>query len=238
MKKFILVLFVFATATVSAQKKKDWSKVELDKAGDHIMFQLSSDHWGGIPDSISSHIKGLSRGMNLYIMMNKPFKTDPRWSVAFGIGVGSSSILFKKMGVDVKAGGGVLPFINQDSLNHFKKYKLVTAYLEAPVEIRYTFNPENTKKSWKIAVGVKVGTMLNAHTKGKFLQDKYGNTINSYTAKESRKNFFNTTRLCGTARVGVGNFSLFGSYQLNSFLKDGAGPAIKPYQIGLCLSGL
>lgn len=238
MKKIIIALFVFAATTASAQKKKDWSKVELDKAGDHIMLQISSDNWSGTPDSISSRIKGLSRGLNLYIMMNKPFKTDPRWSVAFGIGVGSSSIFFKKMGVDIKAGGGVLPFINQDSLNHFKKYKLATSYLELPIELRYTFDPQNVKKSWKIAVGVKVGTMLNAHTKGKILQDKFDNTLNAYTAKESRKNFFNTTRLSATARVGMGNFSLFGSYQLNSFLKDGAGPAIKPYQIGLCLSGL
>ena len=238
MKKIVLALLVLTSSTAFAQKKKDWSKVDLNQAGDHFMIQLSSDHWSGVPDSISNHIKGFSRGLNIYVMTNKPFKTDPRWSVAFGIGIGSSSMSFKKMAVDLKSPGAVLPFRNLDSLDHFKKYKLVTAFLEAPVELRYTFNPEKQNKSWKIALGAKVGTMLNAHTKGKTLLNKDGATINSYSAKENKKVFFNTTRVSGTVRVGIGNFSLFSSYQLTSLLKDGAGAEMHPYQIGLCISGL
>ena len=30
--------------------------------------------------------------------------------------------------------------------NHYKKYKLSTAYLEAPVELRYSSNPEDDKR--------------------------------------------------------------------------------------------
>ncbi len=238
MKKIIFALLVFVTSATFAQKKKDWSKVDLNQAGDHFLVQLSSDNWTGVPDSIRSHMKGLSRGLNVYVMTNKPFKTDPRWSVAFGVGVGSSSIFFKKMGVDLKSSGNVLPFRNLDSADHFKKYKLVTVFLEAPVEVRYTFNPEKEKKSWKIAFGAKVGTLLNAHTKGKTLQNKSDATINAYTAKENKKVFLNTTRISATARVGIGNFSLFGAYQITDLLKDGAGASMHPYQIGLCISGL
>ncbi|MGG9970935.1 outer membrane beta-barrel protein [Ferruginibacter sp. SUN002] len=238
MKKIVLALLVFATSTAVAQKKKDWSKVDLNQAGDHIMVQFGLDNWAGAPDSISSHMKSFSRGLNIYLMINKPFKTDPRWSVAFGAGIGSSSIGFKKLDVDLKASGAVLPFRNLDSADRFKKYKLATTFLEAPVELRYTFNPEKQNKSWKIAIGAKVGTMLNAHTKGKTLQNKYGTTLNSYTEKESKKVFFNSTRIAGTFRVGVGHFSLFGSYQFTNLLKDGAGADMHPYQFGLCLSGL
>lgn len=239
MKKILVLLVLLSSIVgVNAQKKKDWSKVTLDAAGDHLMVQISKDGWTGAPDSISSHMKGFSRGLNIYLMLNKPFKSDPRWSVAFGLGVSSSHIVFKKMDVDLKASGNVLPFVNLDSANHFKKYKLATSFLELPVEIRYTFDPENTKKSWKIALGAKVGTMLNAHTKGKTLQNKNGTTINSYTEKETKKVFFNSTRIAATARVGVGNFSLFGAYQVTALLKDGAGAEMRPYQIGICLSGL
>ena len=42
----------------------------------------------------------------------------------------------------------------------------------------------------------------------------------------------------GTARIGIGNFSLYGAYQLTSLLKDGAGASIKPFEFGLCISGL
>ena len=241
MKKitFIVIALVsLSAASAQLKPKKDWSKVDVDRAGDHIMLQISSDHLSGAPDSISNRIKGLSRGLNFYVMMNKPFKNDPRWSVAFGIGVSTSSIFFKKTSIGITSAGSLLPFTNLDSSNYFKKYKLATSFLEVPIELRYAFDPANEAKSWKVALGVKVGTMLNAHTKGKTLLNKSGATLNAYTEKESRKTFFNTTRLAATARVGIGHFSLFGAYSITSFLKDGAGASIKPYQVGLTISGL
>ncbi|MEO6731196.1 MAG: outer membrane beta-barrel protein [Ferruginibacter sp.] len=239
MKKILsVVLAVALFSTAFGQKKKDWSKLNVDRAGDHLMVQISKDNWTGAPDSIKSRMKGFSRGLNIAIMLNKPFKSDPRWSVALGLGVSHSSIFFKNTNVDVRASGTVLPFRRTDSTDHFKKYKLATTFAEVPIELRYTFDPINEKKSWKIALGVKVGTMLNAHTKGKTLLNKSNTTIGSYTEKESKKAFFNGTRLAGTARVGIGNFSLFGAYSITSLLKDVAGATIRPYQVGLCISGL
>ncbi len=240
MKKIIFIfLMAFISFASFAQTNKDWKKAAIEKPGDHILLQLTSDNWSGVPDSISSHMKGLSRGLGISIMMSKPFKTDPHWSIAFGLGINGSSIFFDKMKVDIGATGTVLPFKNLDSADRFKKYKLVTVFAEVPVELRYSFNPEKESKCWKAALGLKIGTMLNAHTKGKTLVNSSGTTINSYTLKESKKSFFNSTRIVATARVGMGNFSLVGTYQLSAFLKDGAGPAdIRPYQIGLCISGL
>jgi hypothetical protein len=239
MKKLILAAAVLFSIVPAFAQKKDKKKFDLtNRAGDHIMLQFSSDYWSGAPDSISNRMKGLSRGLNMYIMLDKPFKGNPRFSAAFGVGVGSSSIFFEKTNVDVKAGGVRLPFTPLDSTNSFKKYKLTTVFLEAPIELRFCADPENDRKSIKAAIGVKVGTMLKAYTKGKTLRDKGGRVINSYTQKESNRRFFNGTRLSATARIGYGNFSLFGSFQINTLLKDGAGPEIRPFQIGLCLSGL
>lgn len=239
MKKILSVVVAVALlGTAFGQKKKDWSKLNVDRAGDHFMIQISKDNWAGVPDSIKNRMTGFSRGLNVAVMLNKPFKSDPRWSVALGLGISHSSIFFKNTSVDLKAAGTVLPFRNLDSSDRFKKYKLANTFAEVPIELRYTFDPINEKKSWKIALGVKVGTMLNAHTKGKTLQNKSGTTIGSFTEKESKKTFFNGTRLSATARVGIGNFSLFGAYSITSLLKDVAGAAIRPYQIGLAISGL
>lgn len=239
MKKILsVVIAVTLLGTAFGQKKKDWSKINIDRAGDHFMVQISTDNWGGAPDSIKSRMSGLSRGLNVAIMLNKPFKSDPRWSVALGLGVSHSSIFFKNTSVDLKSPSTRLPFRNLDSTDHFKKYKLATTYAEVPIELRYTFDPVNEKKSWKLALGVKVGTMLNAHTKGKTLQNKSNTTINPYTEKINKKAFFNGTRLAATARVGIGSFSLFGSYAITALIKDVAGPGVRPYQIGLCISGL
>ncbi|MDO9373651.1 MAG: outer membrane beta-barrel protein [Ferruginibacter sp.] len=229
---------VVEIAPPALTKQKREFKIAPDQAGDHFMITLTSDNWAGAPDSIKNRKSGLSRGLNVAIMLNKPFKSDPRWSVALGLGISHSSIFFKNTSIDVKASGVLLPFRNLDSADRFKKYKLATTYAEIPIELRYTFNPEAEKRSTKLALGIKVGTLINAHTKGKTLQNKASQTINSYTEKESRKTFFNNTRLAGTARIGIGNFSLFGSYSITSFLKDGAGPTIRPYQIGLTISGL
>ncbi|MEO6187285.1 MAG: outer membrane beta-barrel protein [Ginsengibacter sp.] len=209
-----------------------------NRAADHFMLQLSSDHWSGTPDSISSHQNGFSRGFNAYLMFDKPFKTAPKLSLGIGLGISTSNIFFKRMDVNLKAGGTVLPFTAVDSTFHFKKYKMATGFLEVPLEFRYMAKPLTPNKSFKAAVGLKFGTMVNAHTKGKTLQDKNNNTANNYALKEIDRRLLNSTRFMGTARFGYGIFSFFGSYQLNKLLKDGAGADMHLYQVGLTLSGL
>lgn len=247
MKKILIVLLTLATGfQLMAQDstenkpqkpKKDWSKVVMkNRSADHFMFQIGIDNWAGAPDSI--RIKGLSRGFNAYFMFDFPFKTDPRFSVGIGAGVSSSNIYFDKYTVDVKSSASALPFRDVADTNHFKKYKLTTAYLEAPVELRFALKPEDMDRSWKFAIGAKVGTMVNAHTKGKTWQNSSGNTLNAYTLKETSKRFFNSTRLSGTLRAGYGNLSLFGSYSITTLIKEGFGPEIRPYQIGITFSGL
>jgi Outer membrane protein beta-barrel domain len=167
MKKIIFTAFVFTSSLALSAQTKDWKKEIIDRPSDHILVQLTSDHWSGSPDSISSHMGGLSRGLGISFMLDKPFKTDPHWSVAFGIGVNGSSMFFKKMSVGIDAlNSSKLPFTALDSANNFKKYKLVTAYLEVPVELRYIFSPQKENKSWKVALGLKIGTLINAHTTG------------------------------------------------------------------------
>jgi Outer membrane protein beta-barrel domain len=244
---FITVLLIAANAsaqtakTDSTKKKKDWSKVHLtNRANDHFMVQLGYDGWAPIPDTI--HLKGFSHSVNVYIMMDFPFKTDPRFSAGLGLGIGSSNIKFDKQQPNIIATSATLPFPDLSStttnLNHFKKFKLVSTYLEVPVELRFVGDPENSDRSWKAAVGIKAGLLLNVHTRGKTLLNAAGTTINNYTEKESSKFYFNGSRLAGTARIGYGHVSLFGQYQITSFIKDQRGPSIHPYSIGITFSGL
>lgn len=228
---------MLSVTALHAQDKNKKAGI-MNRTGDHFMLQITSDHWLGVPDSIKSHMNGFARGANVYVMLDKRFKSMPAMSVAFGLGVGTSNIYFKNMDIDIKSKLNKLPFTDVQNANHFKKYKLTTVYLEVPVELRYTANPERENKSVKAAIGFKVGTVLNVHTKGKTLLDNNGTQINSYTAKETNKGFFNSTRIAATARVGYGNFSVFGSYQLNNIFKDGVAADMKLFQIGICFSGL
>ena len=241
MKKIVLLAFscvlitsLFAQDTTFKKKKEPISLA--GRANDHFMFQLGVTNWAGKPDSIST--KGFSKSINFYFMFDFPFKTNPKLSMAFGPGISSDHIQFDKTYVGIKDATTTLQFRDQSDTNHFKKTTLTTTYLEAPVEFRYTANPLNSGKSFKFAIGAKVGTMISAHTRNKLLQNKNGNTLNSYMMKESSKRFFNTTRLIGTARVGLGHFSLYGSYQVTTLFKEGVAAEIRPYSIGLTISGL
>jgi len=249
MKKVLFGLFFLAGAFVanaqkdsSSPKKRDYSKIDLSsRANDHFMIQFGWDGWSQSTDSINP--SGFSRHFNFYFMLDKPFKTNPHLSVAYGLGIGSSNIFFKNTYIDLKSNSATLPFRRAlpgtDSSN-FKKFKLTTIFLEIPLELRFVTNPLTPDKGWKFAVGLKGGLILDAHTKGKNLVTKTGSSVygSGYIMKEKDKKFINSTRVAATARIGIGNFSIDGSYQLTNFLKDGAGPTINPYSIGLTLSGL
>lgn len=227
--------------TESENKQK--SKLNLQqlalagRSKDHLLIQVGIDNWANKNDSI--HTTGLSRSFNMYLMFDFPFKTNPHLSIAVGAGIGSSNIYFKDTYVDIAGKlGNRLTFNNVSDTNHFKKYKMLTTYLEAPVEFRYVMKPETPKKSWKLAVGAKAGLLIGAGTKGKNLLNSSGNNINNYIQKEKSRRYLNSARIAVMGRIGYGSLSLFGAYQVNAFVKEGFGPDVRPYSLGITLSGL
>ena len=239
---FVLPLFAqdstkTSTTTVKS-KKRDWSKINLsNRPNDHFMLQIGYNGWAQMPDTINT--KGIPRSFNMYFMFDFPFKSDPRFSVGIGAGLATDNMYLNKMTVDIAGkSNSTLVFKNVSDTNYFKKYKIMTTYLEAPVELRFAANPLNTNKSWKGAIGAKIGTLLAASAKGKNLMSKSGGTLSSYIEKEKSKRFFNGTRLSVTGRISKGVFGIYGSYQVNQFIKDGLGPDIRPFQIGISISGL
>lgn len=241
MKKIVplVVSILFATSvfsqdTLNIQPKKQ--PVDLsNRANDHFLIQLGYTSWTGKPDSIN--MGGLSKSFNMYFMFDFPFKTNPHLSMAFGPGISTDQILFKKTYVGIKDITSTFNFSDRSDTTHFKKTKLATAYLEAPIEFRYSANP-STGKGLKAAIGVKIGTLMNAHTRNVKWESSSGVSLNNYTMKEASKHFFNKNRLVVTGRIGTGHISLYGSYQVTALFKDGSGPVVRPYSIGLTLSGL
>ena len=238
-KIFILLFAISVSCVLNAQTTKTELKTEVNaQANDHFMLQLTSDRWMGAPDSIDSHRKSASRGANVYFMINKPFQTNKHFSAAFGVGVGTSHIFLDKMNADITGSTSVLKFNALDTLTRFSKYKVTSSFLEIPVELRYFSNPANTNKSFKMALGVKVGTLINAHTKGKTLVNGAGTKLQDYAEKQSSKSYFNSTRLAATLRVGYANFAVFGSYNITSIFKDKVAANMNLLQVGLNFSGL
>ncbi|MEI6264199.1 MAG: outer membrane beta-barrel protein [Sphingobacteriia bacterium] len=238
MKKFFLLITVLSGLAVSAQTS-DTKKITVpNRTKDHFMIQYGVDAWAGRPDSVRTG--GFSRHFNMYIMFDKPFKTNPKMSLGIGLGLGSSNMFFNNTNVDVKSNALRLPFTIADSINHFNKFKVTTMYLELPVEIRYFSNPNNMNKSWKFAIGAKVGTLLKAYSKGKNYVNRNGQSIygTSFIEKEQSKKFFNGTSLAVTGRIGYGIIGLQGSYNVLGVLRDGSGATMNRFSVGISISGL
>jgi hypothetical protein len=245
MKKALLAVLGISFS-ILAMAQKDTSAATkpkkifdlTDRPADHFVIQYGWDSWTNRPDSVRTD--GFSRHFNMYFMLDKPFKSNPHMSVAFGVGIGSSNMFFKNTRVDIKSNSARLPFTNLDSTDHFEKYKVVNIYGEIPVELRYYSDPEHPDKSWKGAFGLKVGTLLKTHTKGKNYVTKNGGSIygTGFIEKEGSKRFFNTTMLAVTGRVGYGFVSIDAGYQFNGVLKEGTGASMNRFSIGLTISGL
>ena len=226
---------MFAQDEPKTEAKKQQPNLK-SRANDHFLIQFGYTSWAKIPDSINT--TGFPRSFNMYFMFDFPFKSNPKISVGLGAGIGTDNIYFENTYVGIKDNTPTLIFHDLSDTNHFKKYKLATAILESPLELRFSSDPGTPNRSYKIAIGIKAGILLQAHTKGKELQNEHGGTLIDYTAKESSKRFFNSNRFMATARLGYGVFSIFGAYQLNTLFKEGLGPDVRPYTIGITLSGL
>ncbi|MBL0153804.1 MAG: outer membrane beta-barrel protein [Chitinophagaceae bacterium] len=239
-KKILPLLALWMTTGAQAQvdtaAKASKPKIDLSgRSNDHFMIQLGALNWSGKPDTLTT--AGFSKSLNIYLMLDFPFKTNPKLSMGFGPGIASDQIVFSKTHVGIKDNTTAIQFTDQSDTNHFKKTKMSTVYLEAPLEFRYSADPL-TGKGLKLAFGLKIGTLMTAHTRNVKYEDKDNKTINDYVMKESSKRFFNKNRVSVMARVGLGHISVYGSYQLTALFKDGLGPVVKPFSVGITLSGL
>jgi len=238
MKKIfgLLTLALSFSSIVFAQDTKtETPKSNIVKPSrDFVMFQLTYDNWAKTPDYIN--IGGVGRGFNMYLAYDFPIAKS-NFSFAAGIGVSTSNIYFKNQIPVLNASSDTMIFRSLDSLEiagkDYKKAKLSYTYLEAPFELRFFGNKENRNRGFKMAVGMKVGLLIGAHSKVR--QSLAGPVI---TEKVNSTRYLESWRFTPNARIGWGNFSLYGSYSLGSLFKAGAGPAVYPYSIGICITGL
>lgn len=241
MRRIIFSAFFFCLAFASTAQTDTTTPTKIFKpmqthSKDHLMFQFGGAFWQNKPDTIRTG--GFSRSFNVYLMMDFPFKTSPKMSVALGPGLSTDHVFLDDMSAGITENTASVRFRDLSDTTHYKKYKVSTAYLELPIELRFSSNPENDANSFKVAIGAKVGTMLAAWTKGKNLEDRNNNTLNEFIIKEKSKRFFNSNRISAIARVGYGHFTVFGSYSFTPLFKEGVGPKMNAMSVGLTLSGL
>ncbi len=233
MTKYLLAIaFLFCLSNVDAQTgsleatKKSYSAPSRD----YVMIQIGTEKWTNVPDSIVT--TSLGRVFNAYLCYDFPIAKS-NFSFAAGVGIGTSNIYFKNQVLDISDTTPAIKFLPETNPS-YKKYKLTTAYVEAPFELRYFANKENRNVGFKAAIGLRVGALISSHTKGKY-------TLNSkpIVDKVVTKRYIETWRYAATLRLGYGNFSVYGAYNISNLFRANSGPEnIRPFQLGVCLTGL
>lgn len=243
MKKWIITgmaatVFSMAAAQTTEKKKK------FDIPGTFLVEVGFTIPRNG-PQYFSTNFFG-SRTCNLYYQYEwTPLKNLlPQWSLVPGFGFSfehyslSSGRALAYGDQSDNTGGtsvGTQQLVMSQRRLDISKSKFMTHYIDIPVEIRYTVNPTDPNRSFKVGAGFRVGYLFDAHTKVIY-------NDNGTSVKEKLDRDWNLTPLRYGAflKAGVGNVSIFGYYNLNPLFRSNLGPdktQMNNMVIGLSFNG-
>jgi hypothetical protein len=119
---------------------------------------------------------------------------------------------------------------SMDSLKTFDKNFLNTSYISVPVF--FTFMPgKDPDKSFHISAGAIVNYRIGSRIKQKYvMQDQKRKDI------ERGHYHLNPFLIDASVRIGVGDFSFFANYGLNSLFESNKGPDYKTFSAGLSVN--
>lgn len=223
MKKlfFPIVLLLFSV-NLKAQNTSD---LFLDKytSGIDIYTDIIMD----APDGID--FRAFSPGVNIYSMRTFQVK-ESNFAFAVGLGLGIHNIFSNSVLSDTSGVSFFTP-IPEKSANgsnlDYKKSKLTLTYLDLPAELRF-----KSASGFRMAVGVKVGVLINAHTKYKgddLITGKKTKLKQGYVPNIA------TWRFGPTVQVGYKWINLIAYYSVTKLFDENAGPDIYPISVGLAL---
>jgi hypothetical protein len=225
---FALLLFALATfgqtetapATGTTTPAKRYSRPDIPGT---FAIEIGVNNAAGKPEKFDLGFWG-SRTINLYYSYDlRLFKS--RMSLVPGIGLSLERFKFRNENVmQVYPNGDSLAFRTADAAGYpgLKKSMLITNYVDVPVELRYSSRPDDPTRSFKIGIGYRVGYMIEAYTKLKYTQDGETRKL-----KDSQSFHLQRFRHGVFAKIGLGNISLFGYYNLTPLFESGKGPVEK-----------
>ncbi len=228
MKKILIAsILILGLTNAKAQKTEQVKNNQFSKPSrDYIMLQAGFNSLL-LPNDTSIFLKNRGHALGAYVCYDFPIKKT-NFSFAAGAGIGNNTLYLDSMVLNLNDTSAAAQFLLD--ANDYKRFKISANYLEAPFELRYFQNKENRNKGFKAAIGLKAGLLVNLHTKSV--------TQTGIKEKMSTRKYYEKTRYVATARVGWGNFSLFGTYQLNNLLNSTSLQGVTPVSVGFCISGL
>jgi hypothetical protein len=232
-KKFaVFILLIAVSSTILAQGTEEKKKGRPDIPGTFAIdlgWNFPSEKAG-----FNTNVFG-SRTLNIYYYYDHRLGKS-KFSVHPGIGLGLERYKFNNN----KTLGYVSDSVRMVSASGFigttniRKSGLITNYIDIPVEIRFSSNPDDPGRSFKVGLGFKVGILYDSFTKIKYSQDGEVKKL------KNKQNYdINPFRYGVTLRVGAGPFSVYSYYSLTPVFRKLRGPEgaeITNFTVGLTLA--
>lgn len=219
MKKLFLFLISFFALNAVLLAQKPSESLFSDKFATGI--DVFNDFVMDAPDGIK--FRAINPGVNIYGMRTFPVKKS-NFAFAIGLGLGMQN-LFSDATLQDTSGISFFQAIPDDL--KYKKSKLSLTYLDVPAEIRF-----KTEGGFKVALGLKVGLLINAHTKYKGNDPADGSKTK---IKVSQLPNLQTWRFGPSFQIGYKWINLNAFYSLSKIFEENAGPEIYPVSVGISL---
>ena len=116
----------------------------------------------------------------------------------------------------------------QDSL-HYRRNRLGMTYINVPLFLEFNTNNKDARNSFHFGAGMEFGYNIFNNV----LKQKY--ELNDKIYKNKIKDDFNVNpfRYDIIARIGYGNFTIYGQYSLSTLFAKNKGPVVYPFSAGI-----
>jgi hypothetical protein len=212
---FLLFAIPFTAYSQSTETKPAYARPDIPGT---FTVELGLNRTLDGPDNFDLGLFG-SRTINLYYQYEFRIMKS-RMSFVPGIGLSLERYKFRNGAIlsypaDNRDSVILLP-VAEHQIRTLRKSQLITNYVDVPLELRYTSNPDDPNRSFKVSIGGRIGYMYDAFTKIKYKDDGEMKQL------KDKQNFqLNRLRYGVSFKVGFGNFSLFGYYNLSPLFKEG-----------------
>jgi hypothetical protein len=230
----VLVLFILFFMSVSSLIAQDQPVAERNSTrspiplapghDDRLIFDLTLDNYAESPASMEVNLIK-SRGINIKLMKDKLIK-NTLFSFGYGLAFGSQNFDTDRF-IIIDDTLGYTHFLHIDPAIDVKRNKLSVNYLDLPLELRFRTRPNSKNNSFKLAIGFKIGVLLQSHIK--------------YEDNDGKVKFFNINNLTKyrygvDARVGYGIWGLNAYYSLIPLFDEDKAPTLIPISFGLSIT--
>lgn len=211
--------------TLRGSFRDNWSGVELGVNG-----FLSPDNSIELPSESEQFDLDYRKSVavNLNLWQQNLVLIGGHLGLVTGIGIGWNNYRFLTNDVMVK-GQQSVEF--SEGLYDFKKNKLTVTHLNMPLLLEFQTPGWRSSQQFHLSAGMNVGLRIGSHTKQMVFIDGKREKF-----KDHKDFYLNPFRYDATARIGWGHVNLFASYALNSLFREGRGPELTPFTVGIRLA--